>query len=196
MEFKNQQKLDEFSVDDLIFDQEMPEDEKNNYIKNYKNNEKEFKNIILGVNSYFSNEKNLKISKTILKIVLNPVLPLSKKRREIAEIFEEHDVFETLFLFTDKKYFKKKVPILACYQTDNISQCKKDKDKIYKIPISELNLVNGYPNRELFQNLIIEEMIRNVSYGKKILTQKIEEYELKSLDSIEKKDQIILVLIL
>ena len=34
-------------------------------------------------------------------------------------------------------------------------------------------------------------MIRNVSYGKKILTQKIEEYELKSLDSIEKKDQII-----
>ena len=59
----DQQKLDEFSVDDLIFDQQLPDDERISYIKNYQNNEKEFKNIILGVNSYFTFEKNEKISK-------------------------------------------------------------------------------------------------------------------------------------
>ena len=50
-------KLDEFSIDNLIFDQEMPEDERTTYIKNYQNNEKEFKNIILGVNSYLTLKK-------------------------------------------------------------------------------------------------------------------------------------------
>jgi hypothetical protein len=187
----NQQKLDEFSIDDLIFDQELPEDERTQYIKNYRNNEKEFKNIILGVNSYLTYEKNKTIAKDILKIILNPVLPNSLKRKEIGEIFKTNHIFHKLFIFTDRKYFKKKVPIITCYQVENVSQCKKDSDKKYKIPITDLNLVNGMPNYDLFQNLIIEEMIRNVSYGKKLLTQKIEEYELKSLGSIEKKDQLI-----
>ena len=188
---ENARKMDEFSIDNLIFDQEMPEDERTTYIKNYQNNEKEFKNIILGVNSFLTYEKNKKISTNILKLILNPVLPMVKKRREIKEIFQEEKIFDKLFLMTDKKYFKKKIPIVACYQTENVSQCKKDVDKKFKIPISATNLVNGMPNDELFLNLIIEKLIRNPLEGQTLITQKIEEYELKSLGSLEKKDQII-----
>ena len=43
------------------------------------------------------------------------------------------------------------------------------------------------PNEELFLNLIIEELVRNPSYGRKLITHKIQEYELKSLGSLEKR---------
>ena len=52
-------------------------------------------------------------------------------------------------------------------------------------------MINEEENSDLFQKLIIEEMIRNTAYGRNLLTKKIEDYELKSLSSIEKKDQIV-----
>lgn len=191
-EKNDRQKLDEFSIDDLIFDKKIPDDERIDYINRYNNNHREFNNIVLGVNSFMVAPKNKEVSHSLLKIILNPVYPVSKKRREIQDIFQKEKIFSQLFIFTESNYFKKKVPIISCYNGENTSKCKKDdKDGIYKMNISKLNLVNQEKNEELFQHLIIEEMIRNVSYGRKLVSKKIEEYELQSLSSVEKKDQII-----
>ena len=42
-------------------------------------------------------------------------------------------------------------------------------------------------NEKLFLKLIIEEIIRDPKYGKNLVSKKIEDYELKSLGSLEKK---------
>ena len=184
---EGERRLDEFSIDDLIFDERIVSDERVEYMLNYKNNENEFKNIILAVNSYFIDEKNKDVSKKVLKIVINPIFPLKKKRKDIFNIFSENSIFDKLFEFTETKYFKKsKVVVQNCYDPDGETKCKLGK----KINVSKYNLINGEDNEELFLKLIIEELINDVVKGTNILTKKIEEYEVKSLDSIEKRDQI------
>ena len=56
----NRQKLDEFSIDDLIFDKKIPDDERTEYIKKYNNNQREFKNVILAINSFFVSEEKIR----------------------------------------------------------------------------------------------------------------------------------------
>ena len=184
---KGEKRLDEFSIDDLIFDERIVSDERIDYMLNYKNNENEFKNIILAVNSYLIDEKNMEVSKKLLKIVINPIFPLKKKRKDITNIFLENSIFDKLFEFTENKYFKKsKVIVQNCYDPDGETKCKLGK----KINVSKYNLINGEDNEKLFLKLIIEELINDVVKGTNILTKKIEEYEVKSLDSIEKRNQI------
>ena len=70
----------EKSIDNLIFDDIMEKDIRMIYTKKYSNNIKEFSNIILGVNRFLIDNKNLEIRENIVKILRNPVFPIYKKK--------------------------------------------------------------------------------------------------------------------
>jgi hypothetical protein len=166
-------------LNELIYNEIMDKDERVIYFRNYYNNVCELNNVIFNLNKFFTFDKsNNEIVLKIGMVLKNPVYSLKIKKNKIKEIFVKNKIFEILFNFTNKDYFVNKVELKNYYSN------------LKKIDISKKNLINSKENKESILNLLIEKMVRDKRFGIKLITEEIDEYNFKSLSSLDKKQQL------